>query len=183
MRRTSRAILVHLGSAVPVILSILLFLGSCSQPSSPFVLRASVTTEPIVGAVLDYHASLHIVGVDMPNTSILVEMPEAVEVVGGTPQWTGDLSVGETVDLDMKLRVNQPGQWLILTQVLARPYTGSITTFGSSYQILLISAWDHGRIVDDAALQQTRMPCGPEPSCGTPPQPPSRPPVTVTPSS
>jgi hypothetical protein len=123
---------------------------------------------PKIGTILDYHASLRI-RQDMPNATIQVEIPEGVEVVDGIPLWSGDLTEGETIELKMRLRVTQPGEWLIFTVVLARPIPEGTMTFGASNQTLLISDSDHGRIVDDADIEKTAMPCGADLSCGTPP--------------
>lgn len=169
-------------TVIPFILFILLLITACSQSTSPFILQVSITSEPIVGALLDYHASLRIVGRDMPNTTIEIEMPQSVTLVEGISEWKGDLVVGETIELDLKLRVKEPGQWLIITQVLAQPNPETSATFGTSNRVLLISGFDQGQIVDDAHVRQTGEPCGPDLSCGSPPAPPSRPLVTVTPT-
>jgi hypothetical protein len=162
--------------------SILLFLAACSQSSSPFILRVTITSEPKVGAVIDYHASLKIVGRDLPNTTVRVEIHEAVEVVDGDPQWKGDLTEGETIEMDLKLRVLQPGEWEIQTRAESKPNPESSLTFGSLNRVLIISHYDSGQIIHYDELKETEMPCGADLNCGSPPAPPSRPLVTVTPT-
>lgn len=171
------------GSAKSVlsILLILLILTSCTQSASPFVLQVIITSEPKVGALIDYHASLKIEGRDLPNTSIQVEIPEAIEVVDGNTIWEGDLVEGETIKLDLQLRVNQPGQWEIHTRAESKPNPESSLTFGALNRVLIISQQDTGQIIHYDELKETEMPCGADLNCGSPPAPPSRPLITVTP--
>jgi uncharacterized protein (DUF58 family) len=167
---------------ITILLSISLLFVSCTPISSPLSLEASITTSPEVGAVIEYHAILSIRGRDVPDITLEVELPDAVEVVEGTPYWEGSLAVGETKELILKLRVNQPGQWLVYTQALGQYSPGDDPTFGASSRILLISDFESGRIVTHDELRQTAMPCGTDLSCGTPPVTSSKPLVTVTPS-
>lgn len=155
---------------------------SCTPTSSPLSLEVSVTTDPEVGAVIDYHAVLSVQGRDVPDITIEVELPDAVEVVEGTAYWEGSLAVGEIKELNLQLRVNQPGEWLVYTLALGQYSPRPDPTFGASNRILLISDFEAGRIVNYDELRQTEMPCGPDLSCGTPPVTSSKPLVTVTPS-
>jgi len=167
---------------ITILVSISLLFVSCTSTPSALSLEASITTSPEVGAVIDYHAILSIRGRDVPDITLEVELPDAVEVVEGTPHWEGGLAVGETKELTLKLRVIRPGQWLVHTQALGQYSPGDDPTFGASSRTLLISDFESGRIVTYAELRQTEMPCGPDLSCGTPPVTSSKPLVTLTPS-
>jgi hypothetical protein len=142
----------------------------------------SITSEPKAGATIRYRASLTAVGQDVPNISMQVEMPQAVEVISGSPHWEGDLAADQTTELYLELRVNQPGQWLIQTNVLAKPNSESSATYGASNQTLLISEQDAGRVLSEDELLKTKLPCGPDLSCGSPPALSTKPLVTLTPS-
>lgn len=167
---------------IAIFLSISLLFVSCTPTSSPLSLEVSITSDPEVGAVIDYHAILSVRGRDVPELTLDVELPDAVEVVEGTPHWEGGLAVGETKELTLKLRVIRPGQWLVHTQALGQYSPGGDPTFGASSRILLISDFESGRIATYDELRQTEMPCGPDLSCGTPPVTSSKPLVTLTPS-
>jgi len=70
--------------------------------------------------------------------------------------------------------------WPIVAKALGRCNSEGSSTFGDSDRNLLITDFESGRIVGDDESRQTRMPCGPDLSYGTPPVTSSKLLVTVT---
>jgi len=54
---------------------------------------------------------------DMPNSKIKLFLPEAVSIVNGSDEWTGNMKKGENTQLSTTLKVTTPGEWEIRAYV------------------------------------------------------------------
>jgi hypothetical protein len=103
--------------SVTAIAFALFLLAACVRsrgPGSPLDVRASISPAPIVGRDVTWHIEMVSLGnVFLPNTTLSVTLPAEVELVSGDANWHGDIPAGDTVAVDLTIRVTMPGEWAV----------------------------------------------------------------------
>jgi len=72
----------------------------------------SVTGEPILNQEVEILFSVNPV-LDAPNTSIMLYLPEGIELVQGDSSWEGDIKKDELVQVRITVKPIQEGQWIM----------------------------------------------------------------------
>jgi hypothetical protein len=148
----------------------LMFLLLTSCYVHPLRVTSSVSPEPRVGQVVNYHIELSTLSGKVPNTTLTITLPSGVELVSGNLYWHGDLTTDQTVTKDLAIRVTSPGEWIVKAYADTDMGSSIGHTYLSANQALYItSSTDSAEVVD--ALKKTPTPCGPDIGCGTPLKP------------
>lgn len=79
-----------------------------------------------------------------PNTRIRIWLPEGVELVEGTLEWSGDLVRGQEVVHSVMLRTTQEGEWEISIYAESIFPTGHVETM--EYYVYLLSSEQGGEV-------------------------------------
>ena len=142
----------------------LLSLAACYV--HPLRVTSSISPEPRVGQVVNYHIELSTPSGQVPNTTLTITLPSGVELVSGDLNWHGDLTSDQKVTKDLTIRVTSPGEWIVKAYADTDMGSGKGHTYLSASQDLYItSSMDSAQVVD--ALQKTPIPCR-DASCRTP---------------
>jgi len=144
--------------SVPVsILCLTLTLGACTSgaPQSPMTVKASVSPAPIVGQVATWHIEISS-RADAPNTTLQVEVSDGIEIVGGETNWTGHINEGQSVSIDLTIRVTKPGESTVYAQAFSR--TSPEGGFGGGKRLFITSSADSANVVEDINRPQPTIP-------------------------
>src|SRR5512139_3909194 len=90
---------------------LLVLLASCYV--HPLRVTSSISPEPVVGQVVNYHIELSTPSGQVPNTTLTITLPSGIELVSGNLHWHGDLTTDQTVTKDLAIRVTSPGEWIV----------------------------------------------------------------------
>lgn len=142
----------------------LLLLTACER--KVLTLTSSISPEPIVGRIVNYHVEMSSTGTPVPNVTLTITLPSGIELIQGDLSWHGDLAKDEKIIRDLTIRVTTPGEWIVKADAGTNMGPGAGRTYLSFTQALYItSSADSAEVVD--ALQKTPTPCGPDIGCGT----------------
>jgi len=130
--------------------------GSVSvPPASPLKLIATISPAPKVGQPATWHIEITSI-LNAPATSLQVQVSNGVELIGGNLNWTGDIKAGQTVNIDLTIRVTKPGEHTVFAHAFTR--TSSEGGFGASKQLYINSTTTSADVVEDTSRPQPIFP-------------------------
>jgi len=130
----------------PLFLSAFLLLTACSVPPS-FPLKItdlSATPDPIVGKVVVLSVEVES-SKDEEDVTILIQPPEAIQLIDGDLTWNGSLQAGKPFTYRVSLCTLYEGDWRIHVSVFSR--FGPDDTYGDSETMHFISTKQSGEAV------------------------------------
>ena len=130
-------------------------LSACTSPQSPMTVKASISPAPIVGQAVTLRVEIT-TSRDAPNTTLQMTLPQGVELMSGDANWQGDIKVGESTTIDLVIRVNQAGDYVIDAYAFAR--ITSESGFGGGKTLYVNSAADHATVTEDVDMPQPTYP-------------------------
>jgi hypothetical protein len=98
--------------------------------------KASISPAPIVGQAVTLRVEITTTR-DAPNTTLQMTLPQDIELMSGDANWQGDIKAGESITIDLVIRVNQAGDYVIDAYAFAR--TGPDSGFGNGKQVCIVS--------------------------------------------
>lgn len=107
--------------------SLAYFLIACSKsPSSPLAVQASIFPDPVVGREVTLQVEMSSSREEtLPDTTLKIELPKEIEVVKGETEWHGEIPVGQTVVVNLQIKVLQEGEWIVRSR--------AFSDFGNGY--------------------------------------------------
>jgi hypothetical protein len=79
---------------------------------------------------------------DLPNSTIKLFLPDAISLVSGSKEWSGNFKKGERVHLNTTLKVTMPGEW----EVRAYVVENSVPSDYREYYIYFNSTEKSGKV-------------------------------------
>lgn len=126
--------------------SLIFALASCSGGKSPLRVQAEIYPEPIVGQEVTLHIEMMAEGQNLPDITLTVELPEGVILVSGETTWHGVLPADNVVPIDLTIKVQEAGEWVIY--VWAYSDLGNGNSFGG-HKLLYVTSTLTSAIVED----------------------------------
>jgi hypothetical protein len=108
-----------------------------------------------VGQPATWHIEITSI-LNAPATSLQVQVSNGVELIGGNLNWTGDIKAGQTVNIDLTIRVTKPGEHTAFAHAFTR--TSSEGGFGASKQLYINSTTTSADVVEDTSRPQPIFP-------------------------
>lgn len=121
-------------------------LASCSGRKSPLRVQAEIYPAPIVGQEVTLHIEMLADGQDLPNVTLIVELPEGIIFASGETTWQGDLPADHIVSVDLTIKVQEAGEWVI--DVYAYSDLGNGNGYGGG-KLLYVTSTLNSAIVED----------------------------------
>ena len=112
---------------------------------SPLEMYAIISPAPIVGRDVIWHIELTANGRDLPNVTLYLTLPPEVEIVSGDANWHGDIVDGQTMMIDLTIRVKSAGQWTVDAYAFSDFGTGG---FGDGKTLFITSSDEAADVVD-----------------------------------
>jgi hypothetical protein len=136
----------------PLHLAAFLLLAACSIPPS-FPLKitdVSASPDPVVGKVVELSVEVES-SRDEEDVTILIQPPEAIQLVDGDLTWNGSLQSGEPFTHRVSLCTLYEGDWRIHVTVFSR--FGPDDTYGDSETMHFISTHQSGEAIPGYAYR------------------------------
>jgi hypothetical protein len=139
-----------------VLIGLAVWLGACSSGNSPLKVTAQIYPDPLVGQEVTLHVEMLAKGRDLPNTTLIVELSEGIELVAGETTWVGNLPQDEPVPFDLQIRVREAGEWT----AYAHAYSdlGNGNGFGGGKKLFITSTLDSAVVEEDINRPMTPPP-------------------------
>lgn len=133
--------------------------ASCSSSGRgwPIVVNASISPEPIVGQEVTWHIEISSNGPALLNTKLYVFLPEQVELISGDADWQGDIPANGSVSVDLVIRVNEPGEWMIDAYAFTDYGTGNGGE-GGGKTLYIASTLTEAKVTDETTHPVTPIP-------------------------
>ena len=133
-------------------------LSACSRgPSSPMSIAMSITPEPIVGREVNLHIEISTVSA-APNTVLTVTLSSGVELVSGDLHWQGKLEPGQSVGIDLTIRVMTEGEWPVSAYAFSPDTPGSRFGVGAGKALYIQSSVNSAEVIEDINRETTPIP-------------------------
>jgi hypothetical protein len=81
--------------------------------------------------------------VDTIKASLTITVPDGIEILKGRPSWEGSTRAGETVEINLTILANQPGEYVIKAD--GNAWLTSESWFGKEGSIALTFPLEGGR--------------------------------------
>jgi hypothetical protein len=118
-----------------------------------------------------WHIEIYSTGPEYQDTTLIVELPEGVELVSGDPNWKGTVPAGGTVPLELVIRVTTPGEWKV--SAIASSIIGPGSNAAGWKTLYITSTENSAEVVEDINWVGTPIPALQIAPSNTPPSTPT----------
>jgi hypothetical protein len=88
-----------------------------------------------------------------PNSTAWIELPAGIEFIDAPMEWKGDLDIGETVNVENRIRATADGNWQVVGKIISYQSGDRV---GAMSKLMIT--------VSDGVVVNCTMPTGPEPT-------------------
>lgn len=148
----------------------LFLLSACTPPRFPLKVTAlSVMPDPVVGQTVTLRVEI-VSTKDEPDTTIKIQLPEAVKLMDGDLIWRGSLKANQPQTHEVSVCVLYEGDWRISVTAYSRLSEDS--TYGDTDSLHLVSTTTTGHAIPGSEYRYIQPPGGVPPSTPLPETPP-----------
>jgi len=143
---------MNIRNSIAIIAVTAIYITSCissNAPSSPVSVRATISPEPLVGREVNLHIEIVSSKRELPNTTLYVTLPPEIDLVSGETTWEGHIPANSQASVDLTIRVNTPGEWMVEAYAFSRSNPDTNNGFGGVKQLFITSSNDLAQVVED----------------------------------